>query len=158
MSEPLSLFASCAELLKVAKALHKVVRTTQEQHATVQLLRIDAKMLIQTVEKLQSFEDESLCKAMEATETIHWRDVKQVLADCQTTVNKLNRFMTSHDSNQSRSVLSRTLKLGNDTSKDFSAITLLRKELRLQRDSLDLSMNIIQLYAPCLLQCLTKGL
>src|SRR5271169_5831047 len=105
MADPQSLFASCAGLGKVCRALHKTVRTAQEQHVTIQLLRIEVKRVIETVEKLKGFEDESLCKTMQATETRHWRDATQVIDDCQTTVIRLNRLIANP--NESRNVLGR---------------------------------------------------
>jgi Tetratricopeptide repeat len=154
MADPLTLFGCCAALVKVCKELYKAVITTRNQYGTVKLLQKEVKMLIQTVEKMQGFEDESLSKAMEATQATHWKDVKQVLADCQTTVTKLKRLIASP--NESRSVLRRTLRVGADVAKakwNNSTIELLQKELRLHRDSLNLSMHVIQLYyfKPCIL-------
>ena len=150
MAESQSLFASCAGLVKASRALYKAVTTTQEQHASIQLLRMEVKILIQVVEKLRDFEDDSLCKAMEATDTRHWKDAKQVLEDCHITVIKLNHLIASP--NESRNVLSRAWRSSNETTKskwNFPAIDLLKKELRLQRDSIHLSTNVIHLYDLC---------
>lgn len=147
MGDPLSLFVSCAAVAKVCTELYHVVTTTRSQHASVKLLRKEVKTLLQTVEKMQGLEDESLSKAMEATQASHWKDVKQVLADCHITVFKLNRLIASP--NESKNVLARTWKAGTEVAKtkwNYSAIELLQKELRLHRDSLNLSMHVIQLY------------
>ena len=63
---------------------------------------MEVKILIQVVEKLRDFEEDSLCKAMEATDTRHWNDAKQVLEDCHITVIKLNHLIASP--NESRNV------------------------------------------------------
>ena len=147
MTDPATIFGACAALVKLGRALYNVVITTRNQHGTVKLLRQELKILLKTVEKLQSIEDESLTKAMEATQTSHWKDVKQVLVDCQITITKLSHLVARPD--HSKAVLSRTFTIGKDMAKakwNYSKIELLQKELRLHRDSLNLSMHVIQLY------------
>ena len=155
MADPLSLFASCAAVVTVCSELYKAVTTTRDQHATVKLLREEVKTLLQTVAKMQALEDESLSKAMDATQVSHWEDIKQVLADCHTTVTKLNRLIISPS--ESRHRLARVWKIGADVAKakwNYSGIELLQKQLRLHRDSLNLSMHVIQLYNFSLLHLL----
>ena len=147
MAEAVGLFASCVTIVNVCNSLYEAVKRTREQHATIQLLRKEVKALVKIVEKIQSFGDEWMLKGMEATQSNHWKDVKQVLEDCHTTAKNLNRLIATP--NTSRNALSRAWHAGKDTAKtkwNYAAISLLQRELRMHRDTLSISMQVIQLY------------
>lgn len=151
MIDPITLFEACRDLTSVLQSLYNEIRNTGGQNPTIQVLRKEVKLLLRTVEKMQALEDESLAKAMEATEFSHWKDVKTVLSDCRGTILKLCQLIASPE--ESRNVLIRGIKFGMDLAKakwNYPAIDLLQKELRSHRDSLNLSMQVILLYYPAL--------
>ena len=95
MIDPISLFEACRDVVSVLQSLYNEIQNTGGQNSTILVLRKEIKLLLGTVEKMQALEDESLAKAMEATEFSHWKDAKTVLLDCRGTILKLYQLIAS---------------------------------------------------------------
>lgn len=152
MAEALSIVAACVALGKGCYGLYDLVQSIRDQHASIPVLRQEIKALKETVKKLEEdLQDESLFRAIQVTQDRHWPDVRQVLEDCKSTVEKLNSLLAKQG--KSQNAIGRLAKVTKDITKttwNYSKIEEYRKELRSFRTSLNLSLRVIMLYAPLL--------